>query len=280
MLDFTKMQATGNDFVVIEDEQDARDWSKLAREMCDRHFGVGADGLLLVLPSSRADLRMRVFNSDGSEAEACGNGTRCVVRYAVGHGVVPAGRKTLTIETLAGVRQVGLLPGGDVEVGMGAPRFRPEEIPLRPGQYGAVPIVDFPLVVGGRELRLDFVSMGNPHAVCFVREDVAAFPLGQLGPQVEHDALFPQRVNFEIARVLAPGRIQARIWERGVGETLSCGSGACAIAVAARNRGSGGDMSDIIVPGGAVHIAWRGHGDVCLSGPAEAAFRGSWASTD
>lgn len=280
MLDFIKMQATGNDFVVMQHGLGGRDWSQLARKMCDRHFGVGADGLLVVLPSSRADLMMRVFNSDGSEAEACGNGTRCVARYAAAQGIVPAGRKALTIETLAGVRQIGLLPNGQVEVGMGAPRFRPEEIPLQAGQYGAPPVTQFPFSIDGRELRLDFVSMGNPHAVCFILEDLSAFPLAQIGPRVEHHPLFPQRINFEVARVLAPGTIQARIWERGVGETFSCGSGACAIAVAARNRGFSGDNSDIIVPGGTVHIAWQGQGDVHLSGPAEAVFRGSWEVAD
>lgn len=281
MINFTKMEATGNDFVVVQASWGEQDWASLARRMCDRHFGVGADGLLVILPSTLADLRFRMFNPDGSEAEACGNGMRCLGRYAIERGLSSFGRGSLTVETMAGIRSIGVnATSGDIQVVMGIPRFRPEQIPvaIKQSEHDIIPIKSYPLTVAGRDLRLTFVSMGNPHAVCFISETVDDFPLTELGPLVEHHPLFPQRVNFEIANVLSPTEAKVRVWERGAGETLSCGSGACAVGVAARLHGYVGDQTDIVLRGGVVTVRWDGQGEVLLSGPAKVVFRGEWAS--
>ena len=210
-MNFVKMHGTGNDFVLIRPEGE-RDWPRLAQAMCDRHFGVGTDGLILVLPSQTADFRMRMFNPDGSEAEMCGNGIRCFAKYLVDEGLAAPGRD-LAVETLAGTRTLGLtLDNGRVKtvrVGMGEPRFRPNEIPMRvEGDMESV--MAYPIVVDGRELKVTAVSMGNPHAVHFIQGPVTEFPLESLGPQMEHHPAFPQRVNFEVARVIDRGRIEAR----------------------------------------------------------------------
>lgn len=280
-MNFVKMQGTGNDFVLVR-PQEEQDWPTLARVMCDRHYGIGADGLILVLPSAVADFRMRIFNPDGSEAEMCGNGIRCFARYVVEHRLANAGQSQLAIETLAGVRQIDLIAKDDrveaVRVGMGRPRLRAEDIPMAvdSDHIDITPIIDYPIVVEGRELPITAVSMGNPHAVHFTEEPVGEFPLEELGPRVEHHAAFPQRVNFEVARVLDKDTIEVRVWERGAGVTLACGTGACAVAVAARLRGHTGDNVDITLPGGRLRIAWDGGGEVYLTGPAEFVFRGEW----
>lgn len=273
---FTKLQATGNDFVLLEASGLRRDWARLARAMCDRRFGVGSDGLILLLRSKAADFRMRMFNPDGSEAEVCGNGLRCFARYVLSRGLWESHR-SVTIETSAGVKSVEPRDRGSrFRVDMGKPLFRPEDIPLAAdiGQV-PVPILDYPVSVAGRKLQLTFVSMGNPHGVCFVR-DVAGFPLTSIGPRVEHHGLFPRRLNFEVARVLSRREIVARVWERGAGETLSCGTGACAVVVAARLHDYVGNKVDITLPGGTLGVEWNGQGSVYLTGPAELVFTGDW----
>jgi len=284
---FTKLQASGNDFVLIDARSQQRDWAALARSMCHRHLGVGADGLLLLLDSKQADFRMRIFNSDSSEAEACGNGLRCFTKYLFDSGLAP--KKELTVETLAGVRKAVVLNAagrsGLIKVSMGKPGLKASDIPLSRERGIAklldiTPIIDYPLYVAGSELRLTFVSMGNPHAVCFVNQPVDNFPLLELGPQVEHHPLFPQRANFEIVNIIDRENARARVWERGVGETLACGSGACAIAVAARLRGYIDDHIEIALPGGDLGIDWDGQGEVLLSGPAQTVFTGDWPEED
>jgi diaminopimelate epimerase len=274
MMKFTKLQATGNDFILIEADRMRRDWAKLAQAMCDRRFGVGSDGLILLLKSKVADFRMRMFNPDGSEAEVCGNGLRCFARYVVSSGPADA-RRSITIETSAGIKTA--LPqdrGSRFQVDMGEPRFRPEDLPVAV-TVNRVPMVDYPVNVAGKKLRLTFVSMGNPHGVCFV-DDVGEFPLCDIGPRVEHHELFPRRVNFEIAHVVSRREIDARVWERGAGETLSCGTGACAIAVAARLHDYVDSPVDIRLPGGTLSVKWDRKGSVYLTGPAELVFTGDW----
>jgi diaminopimelate epimerase len=275
---FVKMQGTGNDFVLLEARGDERDWPHLAQTMCDRHFGVGADGLILVLPSSRADVRMRMFNPDGSEAEMCGNGLRCIVKYAVEGGLARPRAGRIDVETMAGVLAAQTFGDGRtverVRVSMGVPRFAPRQVGVL--VEAGPPIVDLPLEVAGHELRLTCLSRGNPHAVHFLDGSVADFPLEEVGPLVEHHALFPQRVNFEVAQVLASDRIEARVWERGAGATLACGSGASATVVAARLSSLVGDAVDITLPGGTLAIEWDGRGEVYLAGPAERVFAGEW----
>ena len=275
---FVKMHGTGNDFVLLEAQGNERDWPSLAQAVCDRHFGVGADGLILVLPSARADVQMRIFNPDGSEAEMCGNGLRCVVKYAVEGGLTRPRDGRIDVETPAGVLAAQTFGDGRsverVRVSMGSPRFAPAEIPVL--IEAEPPILNLPLELAGHDLRLTCLSMGNPHAVHFLDGPVAAFPLDEIGPLVEHHPLFPQRINFEVARVQASDRIEARVWERGAGPTLACGSGASATVVAARLQGLVGERVDITLPGGTLVIEWNGRGEVYLAGPAERVFAGEW----
>lgn len=283
---FSKLQATGNDFILVDARTMETQWSKLARAMCDRHFGVGADGLMPVQNSTVADLKMRLFNSDGSEAEVSGNGLRCFAKYAVEKGLtgkmpLQAGQSncSLTIETLSGVRKVKAYMSGNkvarAEVNMGLPRFRPEQIPVNV-QVDIIPILNYPLVIERKKLTLSLLSMGNPHAVNFLSRPVDDFPLADIGPKVEKHTMFPQRTNFEVARVLSRGRIEARVWERGVGETLACGSGASAIAVAAQSLNYADRQIDIILAGGTLTVSWDRAGDVLLAGPVEEVFTGEW----
>lgn len=275
---FVKMHGTGNDFVLLEPQDCEQDWSALAVAMCDRHFGVGADGILLVLPSERADLRMRMFNPDGSEAETCGNGIRCFAKYAVERALVEPRDGALTIETGAGVLTAQVTMVGDrverVRTSMGVPRFAPVDIPV--AVEAEPPIKDLPLGLGERSVTVTCVSMGNPHAVHFSSQPVADYPLEAVGPRVEHHELFPQRVDFEVAHVLSRDLIEARVWERGAGPTLACGSGASAIMVAARVHDLVGGRVDIRFPGGTLALEWDGRGEVYLSGPAVEVFRGEW----
>jgi diaminopimelate epimerase len=275
---FVKVHGTGNDFVLLEPRGQERDWSALAVAMCDRHFGVGADGILLVLPSKRADVRMRMFNPDGSEAEMCGNGIRCVAKYAVERGLAALHEGSLTIETAAGVLTAEVtMTGGRVErvrTSMGVPRFAPAEIPV--AVEAEPPIKDLPLDVGRRSVIVTCVSMGNPHAVHFSSEPVAGYLLEGIGPVVENHELFPNRVDFEVAHVLSRDLIEARVWERGAGATLACGSGAAAIMVAARLHDLVGEKIDIRFPGGTLALEWDGQGEVYLSGPAVEVFEGEW----
>lgn len=285
---FSKLQATGNDFILVDTltGPGEGDWGELARAMCDRHFGIGADGLILVQDSTIADLKMRIFNSDGSEAEVSGNGLRCFVRYAIEKGLIgkmssraEQGNRSLTIETLPGVRKGKAYMSGNkvnrVEVNMGLPQFQPEQIPVKV-KVDIIAILDYPLVIDGKELTLALLSMGNPHAVSFLSRPIADFPLAELGPKVERHPMFPQRTNFEVARVLSRGKIEARVWERGVGETLACGSGACAIAVAAQLLDYVEPQVDIILKGGTLTISWDRVGEVLLTGPVEEVFAGEW----
>jgi diaminopimelate epimerase len=283
---FSKLQAAGNDFILADARAMNAEWPKLAKAMCDRHFGVGADGLMLVQNSTIADLKMRLFNSDGSEAEVSGNGLRCFAKYAVERGLTgkrasQSGRRSgsLTIETLSGVRKVKAYMSGNkvtrAEVNMGLPRFQSKEIPVKV-KIDIMPILDYPVMIDGRKLTLSLLSMGNPHAVTFLSQPVADFPLTEIGPKVERHPMFPQRTNFEAARVVSRGRVEARVWERGVGETLACGSGASAIAVAAQLLGHVDRQVDIILTGGTLTVSRDRVGEVLVAGPVEEVFAGEW----
>lgn len=276
-MQFTKMHGTGNDFVLLDGTSREQDWATLAVPMNDRHFGIGGDGLIVALPSQHADLRMRMFNPDGSEAEMCGNGIRCLAKYAVERGLAPA-RAALRIETLAGDLTCELRRDGTaitaVRVSMGQPRLDPRAIPVLAEQ--GPPVLAFPLRAGGREFAVTCLSMGNPHAVWFTAEPIDEFHLQEIGPLVERDPAFPRRVNFEIVNVERRGVVRARVWERGAGLTLACGTGACAVHVAARLNGLTGDATDVALPGGSLRIEWNGAGEVYLTGPAATVFEGEW----
>ena len=266
---FAKMQATGNDFVLVEADTE-RDWPHVAKSMCDRHFGIGADGLILFMPSKVADLYIRFFNSDGSEAEACGNGLRCITRYAIDKGYA----NELTVQTQGGIRKVQA-QGKQIQVDMGVPGLKADEIPMLIDEKLDI-ILDYPIKVEDRILPLTCLSMGNPHAVCLLEEPVADFPIWKLGPRVENHPAFPQRVNFEVANISDRKKIVAKVWERGVGETLACGSGACAVTVAARLHDRVDNHVDVTLPGGTLTVDWDRVSKVMLSGPAELVFLGEW----
>ena len=279
------MQAAANDFVLIETSDTQRSWSQMAMIVCDRHLGIGCDSLLLLMPSDKADFQMRTFDADGFEAETCGNGIRCVAKYALEKGLLDKQTESVLIETMAGVRTLTYHRNGDkpvaIEASMGKPGFGTHDIPIviKPNEGRVVDIksiLSYHVNVGGTELQLNLISMGNPHAVCFREHSVSDFPLTQLGPIVENLSIFPNRTNFEVARVVDRDLIEARVWERGVGETLACGSGACAILVTAQILGYVDNKANIKLPGGILVVERKSSGEVLLSGPAEIVFSGQW----
>jgi diaminopimelate epimerase len=277
-MDFVKLHGTGNDFVVLDARAMERDWAQLAIAMCNRHFGIGGDGMILAARSERAAVRMRIFNADGSEAEMSGNGMRCLVKFVVDSGIVVPQDDEFDVETGAGVlrARVTMRDGRvtSVREGMGKPHLDPRDIPV--AIEAPAPVRSFDLQVNGSALAVTPVSMGNPHAVYFQQAAVEEYPLHEIGPLVEHHALFPRRTNFEVVRMLGRDRAEMRVWERGVGETLSCGSGASATMVAARLRGLADDALELRVPGGVLQLEWDGEGEVILTGPVEESFRGTW----
>ena len=280
---FTKMHGAGNDYVYVDARSQEQDWPELARRMSDRHFGVGSDGLILIKGSDVADLKMSMYNADGSEAEMCGNGIRCFVKYAVDRTIVSSSNGSVSVETLAGIRNItpiseyGIVTGA--RVSMGPPILTPDTVPVNldaAGEYGSGPVLEYPFEMDGYDLPLSFVSMGNPHAVTFIDTPVAEFPLLTVGTKVENHSIFPRRVNFEIVNVDNPTHLTARVWERGSGETLACGTGACGIAVASILGGHTDNTVSITLPGGTLKVDWDGQGEVYLEGPAEEVFSGEW----
>jgi diaminopimelate epimerase len=271
---FTKMHGCGNDYVYVNGfEESVPDPGALARAISDRHRGVGSDGLILILPSDNADVRMRMFNADGSEAEMCGNGIRCVAKYAYEHGLA-ARAAAMRVETGAGTKTLALTLDGDrverVSVDMGRPLLERGEIPMH-GPPGRV--VDEPIAVGDTTLRITCVSMGNPHCVVFV-DDADAFPVAEVGPALENHPAFPARTNVEFVQVLGRDAVRQRTWERGAGETLACGTGACAAAVAGALNGRTEKRITDHLRGGDLEIEWHDH--VQMTGPAVEVFSGDW----
>ncbi len=273
------MHGLGNDYIYVVPREEL-DWSAVSRAVSDRHFGVGSDGLILALPSDRADLRMRMFNADGSEAEMCGNGIRCLARFAVEEGLVPASTERVTIETLAGIMTLDLFRESGVvtsaRVDMGRPSFDPDSLPAN--VEGPGPVVDLPLTIDGLDLKLTLASIGNPHAIHYVDYDPDEFPLERIGPLVENHPVFPRRVNFQVVQVLNEGHVKHRVWERGSGITLASGTSASAVAAASRMRGFTGDRVVDSLPGGDLVLEWDGEGSVFMTGPAARVFDGEWHS--
>ncbi len=273
---FTKMHGLGNDYVYVSlfDQSLAVDPARLAIIVSDRHFGVGADGLILIMPSDRADARMRMFNADGSEGEMCGNGVRCVAKYVYDHGITR--NNPVTIETGRGVLTLELeVSGGRVErvrVDMGPPILEPSAIPTL---LEGCPPLDAPLSIGDRAFPVTAVSMGNPHAVIHV-PDVAGFPLETIGPQIERHPAFPRRVNVHFVEILSFNEVQMRTWERGSGITLACGTGACAVCVAGVLTGRTGRRIVARLPGGSLELEWPANDEsVFMTGPATEVFSGT-----
>lgn len=273
---FYKMQGIGNDYVYINGfETPVDDPGGLSIKLSNRHFGVGSDGLILVCPSESADVRMRMFNADGSEGKMCGNGIRCVAKLAFLLGLCK--KEKMRVETLAGIKELTLIiKDGEVKsvaVNMGEPKFAPADIPA---VFSGDKIIAAPIEIAGRTWKITCVSMGNPHAVVFT-QSVDTMELEKIGPFFENHAMFPDRVNTEFVEVLEAGSgLKMRVWERGSGETMACGTGACAVAVAACLNGISRRGADIPVKlrGGMLMIRWAQDGNVYMTGPAELVFTG------
>jgi diaminopimelate epimerase len=288
-LKFTKMHGIGNDYVYVNGfEQSVADPADVARKVSDRHYGIGSDGLILILPSDKADVRMRMFNADGSEGEMCGNGIRCVAKYAFEHGLTK--NNPMTVETGRGVLKLELKldPRGKVElvtVNMGQPILDLSSIPVdasklrRVGQHEYELSLEHPKHAQADYPALmiaSFVSMGNPHLVTYV-SDVQAVDLAHLGPIVERHAAFPRRINAHWVQVISPGEVKMRTWERGSGITWACGTGACAVCVAGVLTGRTGRKLLAHLPGGDLHLEWRqSDNNVYMTGPATEVFHGEW----
>ena len=277
-IDFVKMHGLGNDFILIDclnkSLGDSSFLSYLTKKLCDRNFGIGADGLILILPSSKADLRMRIFNFDGSEAEMCGNGIRCFAKYAYENKLVS--KIKFTVETLADTITPELIfkdkEISGIKVNMGTPKLRRREIPMNGEDIPTV--VDETLKINPEQtFKITCVSMGNPHCVIFV-DDAQSMPVNEIGPEIENLPLFPEKTNVEFIQILNRNEINFRVWERGVGETLACGTGACAALVAAVLNNKTDRKATIHLPGGDLDVLWANDGYVYMTGPAELVFKG------
>lgn len=274
---FTKMQGLGNDYVYVNCfKEKIENPSELAVRISDRHFGVGSDGLIMINPSDKADFEMEMYNADGSRGEMCGNGIRCVAKYVYDYGLTD--KTSISVETLGGIKYLDLtVEDGKVslvKVDMGRPELEPSRIPVVAEGDRAV---DEPITVDGKEYRMTCVSMGNPHAVVYVDRDVKELPLEEIGPGFEHHERFPKRVNTEFVRVLDRKTVEMRVWERGSGETLACGTGACAVAVSSALNGLTEDEVTVKLLGGDLRIQWdRERDTVYMTGPAAVVFDGEW----
>jgi diaminopimelate epimerase len=278
---FTKMHGIGNDYIYINGfEVSVPDPANLSIRMSAYHTGVGSDGIILILPSDKADLRMRMFNSDGIEAQMCGNGARCVARYAYERGLIPKDKAQFTLETGGGLRRLTIIKTGEtvsaVSVDMGIPIFTPWKIPVA---LEGDAIVERAIELVGRTFPMTCVSMGNPHAVLFIDEDPFTLRgFETYGRMLENHVMFPERINVEFVQRVSDSRVKMRVWERGSGETLACGTGACACVVAAKRTGRvRGGSTKVTLRGGELTIDWPG-GDapVMMTGPAAFVFDGVW----
>ncbi len=283
---FTKMHGLGNDFILIDCKEqacpsDAKDLEALSKNLCNRRFGIGADQLLLLYSSDKADFKMRILNTDGSEVEMCGNGIRCLAKYIWDRNF--SDKNILNIETLAGI--IKPEKAGDmVKVDMGEPIFEPEKIPIditaesnpplppfsKGGRGG---IIDYPLQIADREFKITCVSMGNPHAVIIV-DDLSSFPVTYYGPMIEKHSFFPKKTNVEFIKVLSTENIEMRVWERGSGETMACGTGASAVTVSSHIKGLAGRNVTVHLLGGDLLIEWAANNHVYMTGPAVEVFEG------
>lgn len=272
---FTKMQGIGNDYIYVNCfEEKVSDPERVSQIVSDRHFGIGGDGLVLIMPSDKADFRMRMFNADGSEGNMCGNATRCIGKYVYDNGLTD--KTEITLETRSGIKYLTLYPeNGKVKtvlVNMGKAILTPSDIPMNADGDS---FINKPIEVSGKKVNITAVSMGNPHAVTYV-EDVDGLELEKIGPAYENHPLFPERVNTEFIKVLDSHTIQMRVWERGSGETWACGTGACAAAVASVENGyfRRGEEITVKLRGGDLYITYTEDGTVLMRGPAQTVFTG------
>ncbi len=272
---FTKMQGIGNDYVYVNCfEETVNDPEEISRRISDRHFGIGADGLVLIMPSDKADFRMRMFNADGSEGNMCGNASRCIGKFVYDNRLTD--KTNITLETKSGIKKLALFPENGIVktvlVDMGKAILRPADIPMKADGES---FINKPISVNGKEVSITAVSMGNPHAVTYA-DDTDSLELEKIGPFFENHHLFPERVNTEFIRIIDESSMQMRVWERGSGETLACGTGACAAAVASVLNGYFEYEKEITVRlrGGDLFITYKSDGTVLMRGPAETVFTG------
>ncbi len=277
-IDFVKMHGLGNDFILIDcinkSLGDSSFLSYLAKKLCHRNFGIGADGLILILPSSKADIQMRIFNSDGTEAQMCGNGIRCFAKYAFENKLIS--KTIFTVETLAGIITPELIfkdkEISGIKVNMGSPKLKRREIPMI-GE-DTLTVVDETLKVNLKQtFKITCVSMGNPHCIVFV-DDVQSTPVENIGPKIENHPLFPEKTNAEFIQIINNKELNFRVWERGVGETLACGTGACAALVASVLNKKTDREATIHLQGGDLYIHWANDKHIYMTGPAELVFKG------
>ena len=275
MLKFTKMHGLGNDYVYMDAiNQKIENRSELAKFVSDRHFGIGSDGLILICPSEKADFRMQMFNQDGSEAEMCGNGIRCVGKFVYDKGLTK--KETITVETLAGIKTLVMTAkNGKIEtarVDMGEPILEPEKIPVISNEN---PVKNLKLEVENKDFTFTCVSMGNPHAVTFIKEDVNKFDICKYGAKLEVNKAFPKKANIEFINVIDDKTLKMRVWERGAGETLACGTGACASVVACALNGYIENEANVELLGGTLKIRWdKENNHIYMTGPATTVFEG------
>ena len=278
MLNFTKMTGIGNDYIYIDctDGKKIKDIQNVTKKLSDRHFGIGADGIILIdkPDDEKADFKMKIYNSDGSEAEMCGNGIRCVAKFI--HDKNLSSKDKLSIQTLAGIKKVKILEDSkgnckESIVDMGEPLFQDKNIPYN--VYEAFN-KDLDIYIDGKKMRFTVVSMGNPHAVTFV-ENLDEIQIEKIGPLVENNPIFPNRTNVEFVQINDKNNIKLRVWERGVGETFACGTGACAAVVASGINGYTDERVNVELPGGKLKIEWSKDNHIYMQGPAETVFEGS-----
>ena len=279
-IEFTKLHGCGNDYIAIDGRASARDWNTLCVEMSRPAFGVGSDGIVLAVESDIADIRMRVINPDGSEAEMSGNGIRLFTKFVIDNDIVAPNRGVLTVETLGGIREVhprieqGKVMGA--RVSMGNATFSAPDVPVDTSILGGLDeVIAQPVAFAGHALEITCLAIGNPHAVAVIESPVQDFPLVEVGSVVEPHPMFPQRINFEVVNVIDRNTIRARVFERGAGETLSSGTGSTASATAARKIGLIDDEVDVHLDGGTLHISFH-EDEIQLDGPAVAVFDGVW----
>lgn len=277
MLNFTKMTGLGNDYIYVDctDGTKLKNIPEMAKKLSDRHFGIGADGLILIDKSDnkQSDFKMRIFNSDGSEAEMCGNGIRCVAKYIHDHNL--STNDKIAIDTLAGIKKVKILENdegvcNEAIVDMGEPIFQDKNIPYNVYEPFNK---DLDINVEGEKMRFTVVSMGNPHAVTFV-EDLDDLQIEMCGPVIESNPIFPNRTNVEFVQIIDKNNIRVRVWERGVGETFACGTGACAAVVASGLNGYTDEIVNVSLPGGKLKIEWGKDNHIYMQGPATTVFEG------
>lgn len=275
MIKFTKMHGLGNDYVYIDAiNQKIEKTEELAKKVSDRHFGIGSDGLILICESKIADFKMQMFNSDGTEAEMCGNGIRCVGKFVYDKGMT--NKETVTIETLAGIKTLNFIIKNKkvkkVKVDMGEPIFNPEEIPVKAEEN---PVKNLKIKAEDKEFKFTCISMGNPHAITIIKENLENFDIHKYGKKVENHQAFPKKTNVEFINIIDENNIKMRVWERGTGETLACGTGACASAVATAINGKTQRKVKVQLLGGTLEIEWNNENNhIYMTGSAETVFEG------